>query len=79
MPFCRLPRKRGGIVTAEAATVVGALGGAVAETVIQTIRSRSRSRFWGVPEFARTGAAGFVLDRFGTFPGGIAEAARALI
>ena len=33
----------------------------------------------GVPEFAPTGSAGFLLDRYGMSPEGIAEAARKLI
>jgi transketolase len=33
----------------------------------------------GVPEFAPTGSAGFLLDRYGMSPAGIAEAARGLV
>ena len=33
----------------------------------------------GVPEFAPTGSAGFLLDRYGMSPGGIADAARKLV
>jgi transketolase len=70
-------RETRGIVTAEEATVVGALGGAVAETVAQN--HPVKIKILGVPEFAPTGSAGFLLDRFGMSPEGIAEAARKLI
>jgi transketolase len=66
-----------GIVTAEEATVGGALGGAVAETVVQN--HPTKIKILGVPEFAPTGSAGFLLDRYGMSPEGIAETARALI
>ena len=66
-----------GIVTAEEATVSGALGGAVAETVVQA--HPTKIKILGVPEFAPTGSAGFLLDRYGMSPEGIAEAARRLI
>jgi transketolase len=32
-----------------------------------------------VPEFAPTGSAGFLLDRYGMSPDGIADAARTLV
>jgi transketolase len=67
----------GGIVTAEEATVVGGLGGAVAETVVQA--HPTKVKILGVPEFAPTGSAGFLLDRYGMSPEGIADAARVLI
>jgi transketolase len=70
-------RETGGIVTAEEATVAGALGGAVAETVVQN--HPIKIKILGVPEFAPTGSAGFLLDRYGMSPEGIAEAARSLI
>jgi transketolase len=70
-------RETGGIVTAEEATVAGALGSAVAETVVQN--HPIKIKILGVPEFAPTGSAGFLLDRYGMSPEGIAEAARALI
>ena len=70
-------RETGGIVTAEEATTAGALGGAVAETVVQ--RHPARMKILGVPEFAPTGSAGYLLDRYGMSPEGIAEAARTLI
>jgi len=67
----------GGIVTAEEATTAGGLGGAVAETVVQN--HPVRMKILGVPEFAPTGSAGFLLDRYGMSAEGIADAARALI
>ncbi|HEY5821428.1 MAG TPA: transketolase C-terminal domain-containing protein [Propionibacteriaceae bacterium] len=66
-----------GIVTAEEATTAGALGGAVAETVVQ--QHPTRVTILGVPEFAPTGSAGFLLDRYGMSPEGIAAAARKLV
>jgi transketolase len=66
-----------GIVTAEEATTVGGLGGAVAETLAQ--HHPARMRILGVPEFAPTGSAGFLLDRYGMSPDGIARAARTLL
>ena len=70
-------RETGGIVTAEEATTAGGLGGAVAETVVQ--HHPTRMKILGVPEFAPTGSAGYLLDRYGMSPEGIAEAARALL
>jgi transketolase len=70
-------RDTAGIVTAEEATVAGALGGAVAEVVVQN--HPTKVKILGVPEFAPTGSAGFLLDRYGMSPEGISEAARALI
>jgi transketolase len=67
----------GGIVTAEEATTAGGLGGAVAETLAQ--RHPARMRILGVPEFAPTGSAGYLLDRYGMSPEGIAGAARELL
>jgi glycerol kinase len=69
-------RETKGIVTAEEATIAGGLGGAVAETVVQN--HPVRMKILGVPEFAPTGSAGFLLDRYGMSPEGIADAARAL-
>ena len=66
-----------GIVTAEEATSIGSLGGAVAETVVQ--HHPTRVAILGVPEFAPTGSAGFLLDRYGMSPEGIAESARSLL
>src|SRR6476469_9360622 len=73
----RAARETRGIVTAEEATVGGALGGAVAETVVQT--HPTKMTILGVPEFAPTGSAGFLLDRYGMSPECIAAAARKLI
>ncbi len=70
-------RETSGIVTAEEATTAGALGGAVAETVVQ--HHPTRVTILGVPEFAPTGSAGFLLDRYGMSPEGIADAARTLV
>lgn len=69
-------RETRGIVTAEEAVTAGGLGGAVAETVVQ--QHPTRVTILGVPEFAPTGSAGFLLDRYGMSPDGIADAARAL-
>jgi transketolase len=73
----RAARETPGIVTAEEATVAGALGGAVAETVVQN--HPTKIKILGMPEFAPTGSASFLLDRYGMSPKGIAQAARALI
>jgi transketolase len=70
-------RETAGIVTAEEATKAGGLGGAVAETVVE--HHPTRVTILGVPEFAPTGSAGFLLDRYGMSPDGIADAARALV
>ena len=70
-------RETGGIVTAEEATSAGSLGGAVAETVVQN--HPAKMRILGVPEFAPTGSAGFLLDRYGMSAEGIADAARGVI
>ena len=69
-------RETRGIVTAEESTAAGGLGGAVAETVVQ--HHPTRVTILGFPEFAPTGSAGFLLDRYGMSPEGIADAARAL-
>ena len=73
----RAARETGGIVTAEESTVAGGLGGAVAETVVTN--HPTRMRILGVPEFAPTGSAGYLLDRYGMSPEGIADAARSLV
>jgi transketolase len=70
-------QETGGIITAEEATKAGGLGGAVAEIVVGN--HPTRVTILGVPEFAPTGSAGFLLDRYGMSPEGIADAARALI
>lgn len=69
-------RETKGIVTAEEATTAGALGGAVAEVVAE--HHPTFVKILGVPEFAPTGSAGFLLDRYGMSPAGIADAAREL-
>jgi transketolase len=66
-----------GIVTAEEATSAGSLGGAVAETVVK--HHPTRVTILGVPEFAPTGSASFLLDRYGMSPEDIAQSARTLI
>jgi len=73
----RAARETRGIVTAEEATAAGALGGAVAETVVQN--HPTKMKILGVPEFAPTGSASFLLDRYGMSPIGIGDAARKLI
>jgi transketolase len=70
-------RETAGIVTAEESTRAGGLGGAVAETL--ALHHPARMRILGFPEFAPTGSAGFLLDRYGMSPEGIAEAARSLL
>lgn len=69
-------QETGGIVTAEEATVAGGLGGAVAEFLAE--RHPTRMRLLGVTEFAPTGSADFLLDRFGMSIDGIADAARSV-
>ena len=70
-------RETAGIVTAEEAVSGGGLGGAVAETVVQ--HHPARVSILGFPEFAPTGSAGYLLDRYGLSPEGIADAARKLV
>jgi transketolase len=70
-------RETRGIVTAEEATTTGALGGAIAEAVVQ--HHPARMTILGVPEFAPTGSAAYLLDRYGMSPDGIAGAARGLL
>jgi transketolase len=68
----------GPIVTVEEHTVVGGLGGAVAETVVAT--HPTRMRLLGVPAvFAPTGSAEFLFEHFGLTPAGIRDAARELV
>jgi transketolase len=66
-----------GIVTAEEATTAGGLGGVVAETVVQ--HHPTRMKILGFPEFAPTGSAAYLLDRYGMSPEGIAQSARVLL
>jgi transketolase len=69
---------RGPIVTIEEHTVIGGLGGAVAECVVQT--RPVRMRLLGFPgEFAPTGSPEFLLEHFGLTPAGIRRAAAALL
>lgn len=70
-------RETAGIVTAEEAVTGGGLGGAVAETVVQ--RYPTRVSILGIPEFAPTGSAGYLLDHYGLSPEGIADTARRLV
>ncbi|MBV9747611.1 MAG: transketolase family protein [Acetobacteraceae bacterium] len=67
----------GRIVTAEEAIVTGGLGAAVAEIVVR--HRPVPMRILGVPHFAPTGSAGFLLDHFKLNAGGIAQAARELV
>ena len=70
--------RRGPIVTVEEHTVVGGLGSAVAEVVVET--HPTRMRLLGVPGvFAPTGSPAFLLDHFGLTAEGIRDAARALV
>ncbi|MEQ4209066.1 transketolase C-terminal domain-containing protein [Actinopolymorpha sp. B9G3] len=66
-----------GIVTVEESSTAGGLGGAVAETVVA--HHPTRVTILGIPEFAPTGSAGYLLDRYGMSPEGIAESARRLL
>ena len=66
----------GRIVTAEEAVVTGGLGAAVAAVVVR--HKPVPMRILGVPGFAPTGSAGFLLDHFGLNAEGIARAAREL-
>jgi len=70
-------RETAGIVTAEEAVPGGGLGGAVAETVVQ--HHPARVSILGIGEFAPTGSAGYLLDRYGLSADGIADAARKLL
>ncbi len=70
-------RETRGIVTAEEAIIHGGLGSAVAELVVQ--HHPARMRILGVPHFAPTGSAAFLLDHFGLNAVGIAAAARDLL
>lgn len=68
----------GPIVTIEEHTVVGGLGGAVAEVVVQS--HPVRMRLLGFPgEFAPTGSVEFLFEHFGLTPSGIREAAVQLV
>lgn len=68
----------GAILTCEEHSIVGGLGSAVAEVVVQ--RRPVPMTFLGVPGiFAPTGSANFLLDEFGMSADGICSAARTLI
>jgi transketolase len=68
----------GPIVTIEEHTVVGGLGSAVAEVVVQS--HPVKMRLLGIPgEFAPTGSPEFLLEHFGLTPQGIREAALKLL
>jgi transketolase len=66
-----------GIVTAEESTTAGGLGGAVAEILVQ--HHPARMKILGLPEFAPTGSATYLLDRYGMSPDGIAQSAKSLL
>jgi transketolase len=69
---------RGPIVTVEEHTVVGGLGGAVAECVVQS--RPVRMRILGFPgQFAPTGSPEFLFEHFGLTAAGIRRAASALL
>jgi transketolase len=64
----------GPIITIEEHTVVGGLGGAVAEVVVTS--HPVRMRMLGIPgEFAPTGSPAFLFEHFGLTPEGIRKAA----
>jgi transketolase len=68
----------GPIVTIEEHTVVGGLGGAVAEVVVEACPVRMR--LLGIPGvFAPTGSAEFLFDHFGLNAQGIRKAAMQLV
>jgi len=68
----------GPIVTIEEHTVVGGLGGAVAEVVVQS--HPVRMRLLGIPgEFAPTGSAEFLFEHFGLTPENIRRVAVQLV
>ncbi|MCX7279663.1 MAG: transketolase family protein [Burkholderiales bacterium] len=73
----RAARETGAIVTVEEGIVHGGLGGAVAELVVQN--HLVPVRIMGVPGFAPTGSASFLLQHFGLTAEGIATQARALV
>lgn len=62
----------GALVTVEEGVPRGGLGGAVAECVVTS--TPVPMRMLGITEFAPTGSAGFLLDRFEMSPEGIAQA-----
>lgn len=62
----------GALVTVEEGVPRGGLGGAVAECIVTS--TPVPMRMLGITEFAPTGSAGYLLDRFGMTPEGIADA-----
>ena len=70
-------RDTGAIVTAEEGIIYGGLGSAVAEVSAQNCPVPMR--ILGVPGFAPTGSASFLLEHFGLTAAGIADAARELV
>lgn len=70
-------RETGHIVTVEEAIVHGGLGSAVAEVVVQN--APVPMRLLGVPHFAPTGSAAFLLDHFGLNAEGITKAVKDLL
>jgi transketolase len=70
--------RQGPILTIEEHTVVGGLGGAVAEVVVTTCPTRMK--MLGVPGvFAPTGSASYLLEHFQLTPNHIRDAARELL
>ncbi|MFH9298984.1 transketolase family protein [Streptomyces sp. NPDC017520] len=67
-------RETGAVVTAEEGLLSGGLGAAVAKVIVET--HPVAVRMLGVPSFAPTGSASFLLDHFGLTADGIAAAAR---
>ncbi len=67
----------GKIITVEEATINGGLGSAVAEVV--TANHPVRVKILGIPEFAPTGSAEWILDHFGLNVDGIYSAAREIV
>ncbi|MGY0063993.1 transketolase family protein [Streptomyces sp. LZ34] len=70
-------RETGAIVTVEEGLLSGGLGAAVARTVAE--HHPVPVRMLGVPAFAPTGSASFLLDHFGLNAEGIAGAAREVL
>lgn len=70
-------RETGAIVTVEEATLVGGLGGAVAEIV--TDEHPVPVTRLGFHEFCPTGSAGYLLDKYGMSPEGIAAAVKQIV
>lgn len=71
-------RETGRIVTVEEATIVGGMGSAVAEFVVQ--HRPVPMRLLGVPGmFAPTGSTDFLFEHFGLTPSGIVDAVVALV